>query len=325
MEVTIWFWIVFNFAVVGLLLVDLLVFQRDAHAISLKDAGLWSAFWILLSLVFCGGIYIYAGQVPALEWLTAYVVEKSLSVDNIFVFVVIFQFFNVAPAYQHRVLFWGILGALIMRGVFILVGVRAVERFPWVIYLFGAFLIYTGIRMALQRDDDHIDLENNWMLRMVHRFLPMTSNYRGANFFVRENGKLLATPLLMVLILVEGIDLIFAVDSIPAVIVVTQDRFLAYTSNVCAILGLRALYFLLAGVVDKFHYLQLGLAIILTFVGAKMLTEPLFHFHVPVTFSLIFILTVLTLSIVGSLIFPARETHSEAHPEPRKELSPASD
>ena len=333
MDVNIWFWIGFNAVVVLLLLVDLLVFQRESHAISLKEAGLWSAFWILLSLAFCGGIYLYAGSTPALEFLTAYVVEKSLSVDNIFVFVVIFMYFEVAPKYQHRVLFWGILGALIMRAFFILLGVEAIQRFPWVVYIFGAMLIYTGIRMALQQGDDHIDFENNRFLKLLRRILPLTDEYSGGDFFVRKAGKMLATPLFLVLLVVEGVDLIFAVDSIPAVLAVTRDPFIAYTSNIAAILGLRALYFLLAGVVDMFRFLQLGLAAILTFVGIKMLLTgvptllellgiesiPAFgiesvhdmHVHIPVSISLSIILGTLALSIVLSLIIPDKSVDTD--------------
>ena len=324
MEVSLWVWGAFTTGVITLLLIDLLYFQRESHALGLKEAGLWSAFWISLAFAFCGGIYLYAGSVPALEFLTAYIVEESLSADNIFVFVVVFMYFEVSPKYQHRVLFWGILGALVMRGIFILLGVGAIQRFPWVIYLFGALLVYTGIHMALQKDDEYIDLENNRLLRFLRRFLPLTAEYRDGDFFVREAGKLLATPLFLVLLVIEGVDLIFAVDSIPAVISVTQDPFLAYTSNIMAILGLRALYFLLAGVVGMFRFLQLGLAAILTFVGGKMLLTGLpsffgilgfdsvpllgsvheMHFHVPVGTSLAIIVGILALSIVVSLLIP---------------------
>lgn len=306
MEVNLWFWIIFNAVVVILLLVDLLVLQKDAHAISLKEAGLWSAFWIVLSLLFCVWINLEFGSQAGLEWLTAYVVEKSLSVDNIFVFVMIFMAFGVSPKYQHRVLFWGILAALIFRGIFITAGVWLFHQFEWIIYVFGAFLVYTGIRMGLERDDETIDLENNRVLHFLRRILPLTPDFREGNFFVRENGKLLATPLFLVVLLFEVIDLIFAVDSIPAVLAVTDDYFLAYTSNIAAILGLRALYFLLAGVVDKFRFLQLGLAIILTFVGVKMLIAH--WYHVPVSFSLSVIVVVLTSSVLASMLLPEKES-----------------
>lgn len=326
MEVTIWFWIIFNLVVVGLLMVDLLVLQKDAHEITTKEAGFWSAFWILLSLAFCVGLYFYAGSEIANIWLTSYVVEKALSVDNIFVFVMIFLFFEVEAKYQHRVLFWGILGAIIMRAVLIVVGGEALAQYPWLIYVFGAFLLYTGIRMALQDDDEHIDLENNWLLKQIRKYLPMTSDYHGGTFFVKEGTKRLATPLFLVLVIVELIDLVFAVDSIPAVLGVAQVLqtradgsflFVAYTSNIAAILGLRALYFLLASIVHKFRYLQLGLAVILSFVGIKMLIGGLpkewaheiglHSFHLPPSISLGVILAILTVSIVASLAIPEKE------------------
>lgn len=314
MEVSPWFWVGFNAAVVVMLLVDLLVLQRDAHAISMREAGLWSAFWILLSLAFCGWIYQQFGSEAGLEWLTAYVVEKSLSVDNIFVFVMVFLTFGVAPKYQHRVLFWGILAALILRGIFITAGVWLFHQFDWIVYVFGAFLVYTGVRMGLERNDEHIDLENNWLLLRLRKWLPLTPDFREGNFFVRENGKLMATPLFLVVLIFEFIDLIFAVDSIPAVLAVTDDYFIAYTSNIAAILGLRALYFLLASVVGKFRYLQSGLAIILTFVGIKMLIAH--WYHVPVALSLTVILVVLSTSVIASLLVPQKEeTKTEAKSE----------
>lgn len=338
MEVTIWFWIIFNVVVVGLLMVDLLVLQKDAHEISTREAGFWSAFWILLSLAFCAGIYFYSGSEIANIWLTAYVVEKALSVDNIFVFVMIFLFFEVEAKYQHRVLFWGILGAIVMRAVLIVVGGQALSQYPWLIYVFGAFLLYTGIRMAIQDDDEHIDLENNWVLKQLRRFVPVTNEYREGAFFVIENGVRLATPLFLVLVLVELIDLVFAVDSIPAVLGVAQTLqaradgsflFVAYTSNIAAILGLRALYFLLASIVHKFRYLQLGLAVILTFVGVKMLIGGLPHewaesvghtlgiemhsFHIPPSISLSVILAILTISIAASLLIPEKEGADKSH------------
>lgn len=330
MEVTIWFWVIFNLVVVGLLMVDLLVLQKDAHEITTREAGFWSAFWILLSLMFCGGLYFYAGSEIANIWLTSYVVEKALSVDNIFVFVMIFLFFEVEAKYQHRVLFWGILGAIVMRAVLIIVGGEALSHYPWLIYVFGAFLLYTGIRMAIQDDDEHIDLENNWVLKQLRRYMPMTTEYQGGAFFIKEGAKRLATPLFLVLIIVELIDLVFAVDSIPAVLGVAQSLqirgdgsflFVAYTSNIAAILGLRALYFLLASIVHKFRYLQLGLAVILSFVGIKMLIGGLpvewahevglHSFHVPPSISLSVVLGILTVSIVASMLIPEKEEPTE--------------
>ncbi|MEZ4706182.1 MAG: TerC family protein [Caldilineaceae bacterium] len=305
MEVHIWGWIAFNVVVIIMLLVDLLVLQHDAHEIKTKEAAFWSAFWIVVSLLFCGGIYYFAGSRPALEFLTAYVVEKALSVDNIFVFIVVFLFFGVPAKYQHRVLFWGVLAALVMRGAFITVGFYLVHRFQWLMLLFGLFLIYTGARMFYQDDDEHLDLENSWAMRITRRFLPVTPDYRGANFFVKEEGRWLATPLFMVLIVINVVDLVFAFDSIPAVLAVTSDSFLAYSSNILAILGLRALYFLLASVLDKFRFLKLGLAFILVFVGVKMLIEE--YYHISIGASLGIIMLALAVSIAASLLIPVKE------------------
>lgn len=309
MEVHIWGWIAFNAVVIVMLLVDLLVLQQDAHEIKTKEAAFWSAFWIAVSLLFCGGIYYFAGSQPALEFLTAYVVEKALSVDNIFVFIVLFLFFGVPAKYQHRVLFWGVLAALVMRGLFITVGFYLVHRFEWLMLIFGLFLIYTGARMFFQDDDEHVDLENSWAMRITRRILPVTPDYRGASFFVKED-RWLATPLFMVLIVINIVDLVFAFDSIPAVLAVTSDSFLAYSSNILAILGLRALYFLLASVLDKFRFLKLGLAFILVFVGVKMLVEE--YYHISIGISLGIIMIALVISMAASLLIPVKETE-ETH------------
>lgn len=321
MATSIWFWIIFNALVLMLLALDLGVFHRKAHAVSLREAAIWSVVWITLALLFNAGVYLFAGPEPALGFLTGYLIEKSLSVDNIFVFVLLFAYFNVPAAYQHRVLFWGILSALVMRGALIGIGAYLISRFEWVILIFGAFLIFTGFRMAFQKEEE-IEVESNAVVRLARRLIPITPQYRGARFFVREAGRLVATPLLVVLLVVETTDLIFALDSIPAVFAVTKDPFLVYTSNVFAILGLRALYFLLAGVVEKFHYLKLGLSVILVFVGTKMLIED--RYHIPITLSLGVVAVVLTLSVVASWLFPkAVEAESPVHESP-PEIPPGS-
>ncbi|MCB0086415.1 MAG: TerC family protein [Caldilineaceae bacterium] len=304
----IWLWIGFNLFVLAMLALDLGVFHRHAHVVSLREATVWSIVWITLSLLFNFGIYLfwdrwvpgseYTNQEAAIAFLTGYVIEKSLSVDNIFVFVLIFAFFRVPAAYQHRVLFWGILGALVMRAILIAVGAALIKEFHWIIYVFGAFLVYTGIRMA-RHEDEEIEPEKNPVVRLFRRFMPVTPNFEQDHFFVRHGGQLMATPLFVVLLLVESTDLIFAVDSIPAIFAVTTDTFLVYTSNVCAILGLRSLYFLLAGVMDKFYYLKLGLSVILSFVGVKMLMTDIYK--IPIMVSLAVIVSILIISVLASL------------------------
>lgn len=306
----IWPWVAFNALVLALLALDLGVFHRKAHAVGAREAGAWSAVWVGLSLLFCFGVYRYAGAQAGTEWLTGYLIEKSLSVDNIFVFVLIFGAFRVPAVYQHRVLFWGILGALIMRAAMILGGVLLLERFDWVIYVFGAFLIFTGLRMAFQSEKE-IDVEAGLGVRLARRMMPVTPEYHGARFFVRQEGALAATPLFVALVVVELTDLVFAVDSIPAIFAVTRDPFIVYTSNVFAILGLRSLYFLLASVVDHFHLLKYGLAAILVFVGGKMLLSD--FYHVPTPVSLGFIATALVVAVIASLVIsPKHEAHGGA-------------
>jgi tellurite resistance protein TerC len=301
--------VAFNAGVLAVLAIDLGIFNKKAHKISVREAAIWSSVWITLSLAFAGVIYWLHGPKSALEFVTGYVIEYSLSIDNIFVIVLIFSYFRIPEKYQHRVLFWGIIGALLMRGSMIAAGAFLIARFHWIIYVFGAFLIFTGIRMATQ-DEADIEPEANPVLRLVRRLLPVTHDYRGQSFFVREAPKrgdpirIMATPLFVVLILVETTDLIFAVDSIPAIFAVTRDPFLVYTSNVCAILGLRSLYFLLASVIHKFHYLKLGLAVVLTFVGAKMLLGSVYE--VPGGIALLVVALVLTVSIVASVMFPKK-------------------
>ena len=308
MEESIWLWVGFNIFVLVLLALDLGVFHRKSHAVSTKEAAIWSVVWIAISLLFNAGIfYFWDSFVPhssltnreaALTFFTGYVIEKSLSVDNIFVFVLIFTYFSVPAMYQHRVLFWGILGALIMRGTLIFLGAALLEQFHWIIYVFGAFLIYTGIRM-FTHENIKVEPDKNPLVKLARRFMPVTEHYEGDKFFVRHAGKLFATPLFLVVLIVESTDLVFAVDSIPAIFAITQDPFIIYTSNVCAILGLRALYFLLASVVDKFYYLSTGLAFILVYVGIKMVIVDIYK--IPTEFSLGVVFVVLTVAIVASL------------------------
>ena len=309
----VWFFVGFNAVVLCLLAVDLGVFHRSAHAVSVREAALWSAVWISLSMLFCAGIFVVAGTDPGFAFLTGYLIEYSLSVDNIFVFVLIFGFFAVPAAYQHRVLFWGIMGALIMRGAMIGAGSALIKEFHWIIYIFGVLLIVSGIRMVTQ-GEKQIVLERNVVVRLFRRFMPVTNAYEGERFFVRRNGVMMATPLLLVLIVVESTDLIFAIDSIPAIFAVTTDPFLVYTSNVCAILGLRSLYFLLAGVADKFHYLKPALSVILVWVGTKMLLSE--FYKVPTPLSLAVIVSVLAVAVFASLRFPPprHEEHEEKAP-----------
>jgi tellurite resistance protein TerC len=297
-ETSLWLWAGFNLFVLAMLALDLGVFHRKAHAVSLKEATLWSAVWITLALAFNASIWYFSGPDAGVQFLTGYLIEKSLSVDNIFVIALIFSYFAVPAIHQHRVLFWGILGALVMRAVFILAGAALLEAFHWIIYVFGAFLILTGLKMALVRDTE-IHPENNPVLRLVRRLVPVTPDYRAGHFFIRETGRLWATPLFLVLVLVETTDLIFAVDSIPAIFAVTTDPFLVYTSNIFAILGLRSLYFLLAGVMQKFIYLKLGLSAILMFVGTKMAIMDLYK--IPSTVSLLVVAALLALAIGASL------------------------
>jgi len=305
-------WVLFNVFILGLLALDLGLFHRRAHAVSIREAAAWSTFWVVLSLLFNLGIYLLVGRDEALEFLTGYLIEKSLAVDNLFVFILIFSYFGVPAAYQHRVLFWGILGALVMRAAFILAGSYVLQHYDWVFYVFGALLVVTGARMAI-RDDDAMDPANSRVLRVARRLLPVTVGFRGTHFFVRENGRLLATPLLLVLILIEFSDLIFAIDSIPAIFAITLDPFIVYTSNVFAILGLRSMYFLLAGIIHRFVYLRYALAFVLVFVGVKMLIEDIFH--IPILASLGVIAVALVVGVLVSLR-ASRGERGEVLPDP---------
>lgn len=312
MEVSVWVWVGFIAFVLAMLALDLGVFNRKSHAISMKEAGIWTAVWISLALVFNVVIYFWQGQTPALEFLTGYLIEKALSVDNLFVFALIFTMFAVPGKFQHRVLFWGVLGALIMRGIFIAAGAALLERFHWLIYVMGAFLIFTGIKLALQKETE-IHPDRNPLVRLVSKVFPVTKDYHGESFFVRINGALAATPLFIVLLIVESTDVVFAVDSIPAIFAVTRDPFIVYTSNVFAILGLRSLYFLLAGALDKFHYLKPALAVILSFVGLKMLVSN--FYKIPVGVSLGVIAALLIVAVVASLVRAKRLAGRESLPE----------
>jgi tellurite resistance protein TerC len=292
-------WIAFNVLVLIAIALDLGVFHRKAHKISLREALVWSLVWIALAITFGLVILHYYGRQPSLEFFTGYVIEKALSVDNLFVFLVIFRVFAVKEEVQHRVLGYGIIGALLMRGAMIAVGAVLIQRFNWILYVFGAFIIYAGLHMLVAREAESHP-EKNFLVRYFSKHLRLTKDYRGEKFFTRENGLLFATPLLLVLLVVEITDVTFALDSIPAVFGITRDPFIVYTSNVFAILGLRALYFLLSGVLDKFEYLKVGLALVLIFVGAKMIAEP--WLHIPVGVSLGVVLGTLLVSVFVSLV-----------------------
>lgn len=295
-------WVGFNVFVVAMLALDLGVFHKKAHVVSLRESIIWTFVWATLALVFNVGVWWYGGEQKGIQFLTGYLIEKSLSMDNVFVFALLFSYFSVPQKYQHKVLFWGILGALIMRALMIALGSILIARFAWIIYVFGAFLILTGIKMIAKREQE-IHPERNPVVRWFKRLMPVTADYREDRFFVIEQGRRMATPLFVVLLLVEFTDLIFAVDSIPAIFAITSDPFIVYTSNVFAILGLRSLYFALAGMMGKFHYLKIGLGVILVFVGIKML---LAHstYKIDTLVSLGVVALVLAASVVLSLLRP---------------------
>jgi tellurite resistance protein TerC len=298
-------WAGFIALILGFLALDLGVFHRKAHAVSFREALVWSVVWFLSALVFCGFVYLRFGGTRAVEFLTGYLIEKSLSVDNLFVFVVIFTAFRIPALYQHRVLFWGILSALVLRAAMILLGAVMLERFHWLMYVFGAFLVFTGLKMAWQREKQ-LRLEDQLAFRLLARVIPATNTLDGSHFMIRRDGRRYATPLLFALLLIEVSDVIFAVDSIPAIFAVTRDPFIVFTSNVFAILGLRSLYFLLAGAADRFHYLKIGLAIVLVLIGIKMTIVDLVK--IPPMLSLGVVALVLVVSIVASLARPPRST-----------------
>lgn len=296
------FWILFNIFVVVMLALDLGVFHRRAHTVKFREALMWTGVWIILAGCFAVLMYFWHGRSATLEFVTGYVIELSLSVDNLFVFLVIFRFFNVSGANQHKVLFWGIIGALIMRALFILLGVGLIRRFEWVIYLFGAFLVYTGIKF-LREDTANVHPERNPVLKAVRRWIPVTPDYVGGKFFVRDPG-LYATPLLIVLLVIETTDILFAVDSVPAILAITLNAFIVYTSNVFAILGLRSMYFALAGMMEIFHFLHYGLAAVLMFIGAKMLVSH--YYTIPTEWALVTVGGLLGVSVLASVLFPQK-------------------
>lgn len=305
MDVNIWFWAGFLGFVVFMLIMDLGVFHRKAHTIQFKEACFWSAFWVTLALLFNCGILYFEGHQPALEFLTGYLVEYSLSIDNIFVFILIFSFFGVPAEQQNRVLILGIALALVLRLIMIFAGVALIERFAWIIYIFGGFLIVTGIKMLLASDKPK-DLNQNPLLKLARRMFKFTENYIGQKYFVREDGELHATPLLLVFIMIAITDVIFAVDSIPAILAITKDPFIVFTSNAFAILGLRSMFFMLAGVVTMFRYLKTGLSFVLMFIGTKMLLGHT-EYAIPTQYSLMVVLGILALSVVASIIANRRD------------------
>ena len=296
------FWILFNLFVLAMLALDLGVFSRRAHTVGFREALGWSSMWVALAAAFAVLVYFWHGRPVALEFVTGYVIELSLSVDNLFVFLVIFRYFRVPAEQQHKVLFWGILGALVMRGIFILAGVGLIRRFHWIIYVFGALLVYSGVRL-FREGEEEIHPEKNPILRLFRRWMPVTKDYVNGKFFVRT-PELCATPLLVVLLVVETTDVLFAVDSIPAVLAITLNAFIVYTSNVFAILGLRSMYFALAGMMEMFDYLHYGLSLVLIFVGAKMLVSH--YYHIPTELALGVVVAVLGISVVASLLFPRK-------------------
>jgi len=307
MKTSLLFWIIFSIIIFTVLTIDLGILNRKAHKISLKEALAWSGVWISIALIFNIFVYFQFGKVKALEFLTGYVIEYSLSIDNIFVFILVFSYFSVKPQYQHKVLFWGILGALIMRAIFIFAGVALINRFHWIVIIFGGFLLISGIKMLMQKEDVAVEPEKNGLVRLFKRFLPVSDTLHGDALFIRQDKKLYATPLFLVLLVIESTDLIFAVDSIPAVLAISKDTFIVFTSNIFAILGLRSLYFAVSGVMELFRYLKVGLAIVLSFVGLKMLAS-YFHFEIPILLSLAIILSILLVSIIASLIIKKKES-----------------
>lgn len=297
-------WILFNLFIITMLGVDLLVFNKKSHEISIRESLSWTGVWISISLLFGVGVYFYMGSKTALDYYTGYLIEYSLSVDNIFVFLLVFSYFKVNPKYQHKVLFWGIFGALVFRLLFIFAGVALIERFHWIIYVFGSFLVFTGIRLAFEKDKE-VHPERNPVLKLVRKFIPITKTFHKDHFFVHKMGRRMGTPMFIVLIVIETTDIIFALDSIPAILAITTDQFIVYSSNAFAILGLRALYFALSGIMKLFHYLHYGLSLILVFVGVKMLISD--FYHIPTPYALAFVALTLLVSVVASIYSPKED------------------
>ncbi|HOJ52740.1 MAG TPA: TerC family protein [Syntrophales bacterium] len=298
-------WILFGLFILAMITLDLGLINRQAHVIRMKEAFLWTSFWISLAVIFGIGVYLVEGTTKSLEFFTAYLIEYSLSIDNIFVFLLIFKYFSLPRELEHKALFWGIILALITRLLFILTGVTLIKTFAWITYIFGAFLVFTGVKMAFSKDIE-VHPDRNVAIRLLRLFSPVTKEFHGARFFVRQNGGIMATPMLAIVLVLESTDILFAVDSIPAVLAVSKDPFIVYTSNVFAILGLRSLFFALAGLMRLFHHLHYGLAAILSFVGIKMLLEEIYHF--PITISLLIISLLLALSILSSLLWPEKKS-----------------
>ncbi|NGP88349.1 TerC family protein [Fodinibius halophilus] len=316
MDHSILLWTVFNIFIIAMLIIDLTVFHDKDDKETIRQALIWTGVWIALALIFGVGIYYYMGTQTALDYYTGYLIEKSLSVDNIFVFLLVFSYFKVPEEYQHKVLFWGIFGALIMRFLFIFTGVALLERFHWIIYIFGGFLVFTGIKLAFEKDKE-VHPERNPILKLVRKIIPTTKSYHGSAFFIRKMGKLIATPLFVVVVVIETTDVVFALDSIPAILAITRDEFIVYSSNAFAILGLRALYFALSGIMRLFHYLHYGLSAILVFVGIKMLLAD--FYHIPTPFALGFIAFTLAASVIASIMYPLEEAPIDEEDLPDEE------
>ncbi len=302
------FWLLFNVGVLTLLILDLFVFNKKTETVSVKSALWWSAFWVGLAVAFNIFVYYWKGPEAALEFVTGYLIEESLSVDNLFVFMILFNYFRVPAGMQRKVLFWGIIGALVLRAAFIIVGIELIEKFEWTVYILGLFLVYTGVKMAINSDSE-MEPEKNPLLTFINRFIPVSKSYDRDKFFTRINGKLFATPLFVVVIIIETTDIVFAADSIPAILAVTKDPFIVYTSNVFALLGLRSLYFALAGIMQLFHYIHYGLSIILAFIGVKLLIQNWYIIDMRV--SLLVVAGILGLSVFFSLLFPKKELVAE--------------
>ncbi len=312
-----WLWTGFIVFVLAMLVIDLGIFNRKAHTIKMKEALIWCAIWIGLAAIFCVGTYIYRGHQAGLEFLTGYLIELSLSLDNLFVFLLIFSYFRVAPTLQHKVLYWGILGALLMRAGMIAGGIALITKFHWVIYVFGAFLVFTGIKM-LTSGNSEVHPEKNPVIKLAKKIFPVTPQYFGDHFFARIDGRLFATPMFLVLLMIETTDLVFAVDSIPAILAITRDSFVVYTSNVFAILGLRSFYFALAGMFYKFRFLKVGLSIVLSYVGVKMLVAD--FYKIPTFVSLGVIIVTIGTSILVSFLVPAKDAVVEEGVKEKSEL-----
>jgi tellurite resistance protein TerC len=298
------FWILFNVFVIAMLVLDLFVLNKKQKVVSIKEALWWTAFWIGLAVLFNGFIYFKLGKEAAFEFLAGYLIEESLSVDNLFVFLLIFNYFRVPQQYQRKVLFWGIMGALVLRAAFILVGVALIHKISWIKIILGAFLVFTGINM-LRSKDNEIDPQKNPLIKLINKIIPVTKHYHGESFFVKIRNIYFATPLFIVVLVVETTDVIFALDSIPAILGITDNAFILYTSNVFALLGLRSLYFALAGIMELFHYIHYGLSIILSFIGVKLVIEH-WNIHIETLYSLLFVVGVLGISILLSIIFPQK-------------------